>query len=384
MAAAQHLVKTGLREKGYVYVNLDDCWHDKARDPNTGELRPDPLRFPSGMKALGDYLHSQGLLFGIYTDRGSRTCAGMPGSFGHEMQDARTFAAWGVDYVKEDNCHAEKGPNDLDTLFQQFSLFRDALNQTGRQIFFSVCGGGDQRVFTNLSYFATDPRGGTLLANAWRVSSDCIEWKTCRYSAGVAGGRRVAASAGPGGFNDPDMLLGTSLEATRRLSPARSRTQFSLAAILMAPLLIGARIQDLDDFDLETYGNLEVLAVNQDLLAQQGFRLTTPSVSLLGTLEVWGRPLQDSSWAMLFLNDDFFVFRNVTCDQQCWYQLPFPTGTRLAVRNVWTHGPSDTPIATAGIPYTVRVPPYGASAMFIFSPLHMASIAAGTAEIMLV
>merc|ERR1719389_1215657 len=138
-------------------------------------LQADAVRFPSGMKWLGQQLHRMGLKFGIYTDRGSRTCQGRPGSLGFEELDARTFAEWEVDYVKEDNCHASSGPNDLGTLFRQFGTFRDALNRTGRPIFFSVCGGGDNLPWADLTYFATDPRGGQQLANARRVSPDIVE-----------------------------------------------------------------------------------------------------------------------------------------------------------------------------------------------------------------
>merc|ERR1719443_1064464 len=168
------MISSGLRDAGYTYVNLDDCWHAKERNATTGRLQGDPKRFPSGMKALGDFLHSKGFKFGIYTDRGYKTCQGLPGSYQHEELDAQTFADWGVDYVKEDNCHSSNGVNDKDSLFAQFGAFRDALNKTGRPIFFSVCGGGDQMPWNDITYYANDPRGGSKLANSWRITPDVI------------------------------------------------------------------------------------------------------------------------------------------------------------------------------------------------------------------
>lgn len=363
-AAAETLVKTGLRELGYRYVNLDDCWQDpNGRDPWTGEIRPDLTRFPSGMKGLADYLHGTGLLFGIYTDRGLLTCAGRVGSLGHVMQDAQTFASWDVDYVKEDNCYSSTGPNDEDMLFYQFGLFRDALNSTGRSIFFSVCGGGSQLPLANLSYYATDPRGGKNLANAWRVAPDCVEWLTCRWGSAVAS--RLYDVAGLGGFNDPDMLLASSKGAARRLTPKHSRTQFSLWAILMAPMLIGARLELLDSFDLETYSNSEVLAVSQDALGRQGMMLAQQPSIFEFPFSVWGRPLGDGSWAVLFLNDSP-ILMTISCDADCWAKLPFAAGTRLHVRDLWTHGEADRPLATVGVPYSVDVPSWGASVMLKF------------------
>jgi len=162
-AVASAMVTRGFLAAGYEYLNLDDCWMAHTRDAN-GRLQGDPDRFPSGMKHLSDYVHAKGLKFGIYSDRGSKTCQGRPASLGSEAVDAQTFAAWGVDYLKEDNCYSSTGPNDRDQLFKEFGLMRDALNATGRPIFFSVCGGGDNHEWNDITYYATDPRGGASLA----------------------------------------------------------------------------------------------------------------------------------------------------------------------------------------------------------------------------
>lgn len=355
-AAADALVSSGLRDAGYIYVNLDDCWQALMRNPVTGELLADPLRFPSGIKALGDFLHDRGLRLGIYTDRGPKTCAGRPGSFGREDLDARTFAAWGVDFVKEDNCNAVGGPNSRDSLFRQFGLMRDALNRTGRPMFFSVCGGGDQPLLANLSYYAADPRGGAGLANAWRISSDCISWLTCRSAYEIAGA--LGGYAGPGGFNDPDMLLGSSAGAVRRLNPARSRTQFSLWAMLMAPLLLGARLADLSAFDLDTYLNKEVIAVSQDGLGKQGFVVVE---SLWAA--IFARELAGGDIALVFVSHRPLHDADVVCDGACWEKLPIASGAALSVRDLWAHRPAEQPEALAGSSYAVRVPPGGGSRM---------------------
>jgi len=370
-AAADALIKTGLRDLGYVYVNLDDCWHAPIRNLSSNQLMPDPLRFPSGLKALSSYVHDRGLRFGIYTDRGALTCAGRPGSLGHEELDAQTFADWGVDYVKEDNCFSTKGPNDQETLFAQFGKFRDSLNRTGRPIFFSVCGGGGQLPFSNLSYYATDSRGGEALANSWRVTSDCTDWHTCKFAFEVAG--PLASNAVPGGLNDPDMLLGSSLACPRWLSPDRSRTQFSLWAILMAPMLLGTRISDLTPFDLETYSNSGVLAVSQDRLGKQGFCL-----SRADSRSVWGRPLAGGDWALLFLNDDWFFAADVVCDAACWDALAFPSGSLVFVRDLWQTGTLTQSQVTAGVGLAVLVDARGASIMLRLTPVTTSPTPVGT------
>jgi len=370
-AVADAMVSNGLKTAGYEYVNLDDCWHAKERDPSTGRLQPDPKRFPSGMRALGDHLHSKGFKFGIYTDRGSKTCAGFPGSLDHEELDAQTFADWGVDYVKEDNCHSSSGADDKDTLFKQFGLFRDALNKTGRAIFFSVCGGGDQWPWTDISYYATDPRGGRTLANAWRISPDAIGKITMRDAALTDSAPEVVAASGPGGFNDPDMLLGSTDGATRQLSMELSRTQFNTWAILMAPLLMGSPTAKLSNYDLETYTNQEVIAVSQDKLLQQG---TVVQKSALGPLPaawptlVWGRNLSNGSAALLFVNTGFSR-GNITCGAPCWSQLPFQPGAELQVRDLWEHGAAAVPTAVAHKDFAVEVDGFGSSKLFKFAPI---------------
>lgn len=255
---ADAIVRDGLDVLGYRYLGLDDCWA-KSRDAATGEIVPDPVAFPDGMKAVADYVHSKGLLFGLYTDRGTATCVGRPGSQGFERQDAATFAAWGVDLLKEDSCSA---PTDHNASLAQYALMRDALNATGRPIYFALCGWS--------SWYA--PVGKTL-GNSWRFGYDVNGWNSA-YSnsikAAASASLDLAACAGPGAWNDPDALIGTAPSAAVHMSQKQSRTQFSLWAAMAAPLEIGSNILNLSDFDLATYKNKEVVAVDQDSAGMQG------------------------------------------------------------------------------------------------------------------
>jgi len=364
-AVADSMASNGLLTAGFEYLNLDDCWMASMRD-ETGKLQGDLQRFPSGMKSLADYVHSKGLKFGIYSDRGSKTCQGLPATLGNETLDAQTFADWGVDYLKEDNCYSSTGPDDFNQLFKEFGLMRDALNATGRPIFFSVCGGGDHGPGDNITYYASDPRGGAKLANSWRISSDVIEWQTCQMAYLADNG--LEEFAGVGGFNDPDMLFGSA--ASWQMTEARSRTQFNLWAVLMAPLIIGANVRTLSAYDLDTYTNAEVISVSQDRLARQGRRVANESDRASKTSSsVWARELADGKVAMVFVNN-YDCAKTIVCHRSCWDQLPFKTGTQLDVRDVWSHQSAASRGAVAGEDYEVNVEVGdGASKMLIFRQL---------------
>lgn len=363
-AVADVMSTNGLLRAGFEYLNLDDCWMASTRD-QAGRLQGDLARFPSGMKDLAEYVHSKGLKFGIYSDRGSKTCQGRPATLGNETLDAQTFADWGVDYLKEDNCYSSSGKDDLNQLFKEFGSMRDALNATGRPIFFSVCGGGDHGPGDNITYYASDPRGGGKLANSWRISSDVIEWQTCQMAYEFDAG--LQKFSGPGGFNDPDMLYGSA--ASWQMSQARSRTQFSLWSVLMAPLIIGANVRNLSAFDMETFTNSEIIAVSQDKLAIQGKRLLhEQGNSSMLSASVWARELADGKAAMVFLNN-FGEATTIACNHSCWDQLPFEVGTHLDVRDLWSHRAAEVGTAVAGEDYSVNVEDGdGASKMFLFMP----------------
>ena len=329
------MVSSGLRDAGYVYFNLDDGWASDARGSD-GRLSADPDKFPEGMRNFSDYVHAKGLKLGLYTDRGTKTCARKPGSYGYEKIDAQQYADWAVDYLKEDNCKAPGGPNNKTESLYRFSLMRDALNATGRPIFFSVCGGGDQLPWNDLSYFAKPPFGSAV-ANSWRVSPDATGFLSTLHALNING--KLAEFAGAGGFNDPDMLLASTRGAARSLGPHQSRTMFGIWAVLAAPLLIGGPVSKLDAWDLETYTNGEVIAVNQDPLVAQGGEIAPG---------VWARELADGGVALVMANRGVSP-ANVTCDAACWQKTPFKIGTRLSLRDLWAHAPPKEPALANGL-----------------------------------
>ena len=207
----------GFAELGYSYLNLDDCWMQEHRTPD-GHIQAS-LAFPSGMKALGDYIHSKGLRFGLYSSAGTNTCEGRAGSLWYEEMDANDYASWGVDYLKYDNCYNDNVPALI-----RFPRMRDALNATGREIFFSLCNGGRDDV----------PDWGKSIGNSFRTTSDISDtWGSIEFN--FRENVNLASKSGPGGWNDPDMLEvgngGLTLE--------EEKTHFALWAISKAPLIIG-------------------------------------------------------------------------------------------------------------------------------------------------
>jgi len=311
---ADTFISRGLHSLGYTYLNLDDCWA-KGRNPD-GSVYADSQMFPSGIQKLAQYVHSRGLLFGIYTDRGNLTCGGRPGSKDHEVIDANTYAKWGVDYVKEDSCYASQ---DHDIAFGEYGKMRDALNQTGRPIFFSLCGWYD--------WYAPV---GYSLGNSWRIGPDDTAWSDVINDVNID--VTVSQYAGIGGWNDPCLLLGD------RLTYEQAKTQFSLWSALAAPLLISANIRDMSEAFLDIYRNREVIAVDQDPMGKQGIRVAGQAlnISASNSVNVIARPLKDSSWAVVFVNVGTLP-SDITCDSKCFMLMGFSSTTRLRVRDLWTH-----------------------------------------------
>lgn len=283
---ADAIVSSGMKDAGYQYVVIDDCWHGE-RD-SLGFIHPDPLRFPSGMKASADYVHAKGLKLGIYSCAGIKTCGGRPGSRGHEYQDALTYAAWGVDYLKYDWCNTS-GLSAVGA----YTTMRDALFAAGRPIVFSICEWGDNQPWT----------WGKEVGHLWRITGDITNCFDCEVNHGtwsswgvmkIAEMRKdIRKYAGPGHWNDPDML-----EVGNGMSVSEDRSHFSLWCILAAPLIAG---NDLRAMSSETIGiltNREVIAIDQDSLGVQGFRYRNDEVGL----EVWVKPLSHGDWAVCFLN----------------------------------------------------------------------------------
>lgn len=286
---ADAIVASGLRDAGYVYVNLDDCWHGE-RDAQ-GMIQPDPQRFPSGMKALGDYLHARGLKFGIYSDAGEKTCAGRPGSQGHEFQDARQYAAWGVDYVKYDWCTtgsglAQRNPREA------YSTMSRAITASGRPMILSICEWGDNQPWL----------WGKEYGHLWRTTGDITNCWDCELGHGnwLSHGvlrildRQVPLReySGPDGWNDPDMM-----EVGNLASVAENRSHFAMWAMLSAPLIMGTDVPGMTSETRAILTNQRLIGIDQDPLGIPAMRWRA-----YDDYDIWAKPLADDRWAIALLN----------------------------------------------------------------------------------
>ncbi|XP_068640209.1 alpha-galactosidase 1-like [Aristolochia californica] len=305
---ADALVSTGLAKIGYHYVNIDHCWAESERDHH-GNLVARKSTFPSGMKALADYVHSKGLKLGIYSDAGYRTCSmTMPGSLGHEEQDAKTFASWGIDYLKYDNCN-----NDASKPTVRYPVMTHALMNTGRSIFFSLCEWGDMH----------PALWGAQVGNSWRTTNDIADtWESMVSRADM--NEVYAELARPGGWNDPDMLeVGNG-----GMTNDEYITHFSLWAISKAPLLIGCDVRNATKETMKIIGNKEVVAVNQDPLGVQAKK-----VRMEGDLEIWAGPLSNYRTVVLLVNRSP-RYSEITAN---WDDIGLPENTVVKARDLWRH-----------------------------------------------
>ena len=298
---AEAIVAVGLKECGYEYIVIDDCWSKKDGRDRNGDLVPDPDKFPSGMKALADYVHGLGLKIGIYSDAADRTGASYPGSYGFEEQDAQLWAAWDIDFLKYDYCNA---PTDQATAIERYSRMGEALRKTGREFLFSLCewGGRSPQLW-----------GRNVGGHMWRVSGDVFDnWVNVwvphgpgYYGVGIDVSLDIADDlheyAGPGGWNDLDMLVvglkGKGQISGGGLSFIEYQTHMSLWCMACSPLMIGCDVRTMDQETACLLMNREVLAVNQDVLGQPGRR-----VKQFGPCEVWKKPLADGSVAVALVN----------------------------------------------------------------------------------
>jgi alpha-galactosidase len=332
---ADALVSSGMRDAGYVYVNIDGGWQG-SRDA-AGVLHPNS-NFPD-MKALGDYIHSKGLKFGLYTGPGPKTCGGAEASYGYEAQDAKMFASWGVDFLKYDLCSfreimRQESGGDVeksDTLMKAaYEKMRQDLAATGRPIVFSLCQYG---------WGAVWEWGPQVGGNMWRTSGDISDSydRMTLIGFGEAG---LSAYAGPGHWNDPDMLeVGNG-----GMTPDEERTHFSLWAMLAAPLIAG---NDLSAMTAETKNilmNKEVIAVDQDPLGKEGERAYAA-----GPLEVWAKPLEGGAKAVALFNRLSGATRMTLRLKDVGWRGP------AAARDLWTH--EDVGVINGD--YTVTVPAHG-------------------------
>jgi alpha-galactosidase len=305
---ADAMVSNGMKDAGYVYVNIDDTWEGE-RDAQ-GNIQSNN-KFPD-MKALADYVHNKGLKIGIYSSPGPKTCAGYEGSYQHEQQDAKTWAAWGMDYLKYDWCSAEKvyKSSEMQAAYKKMS---DALKATGRPIVFSLCQYGMQNVWE---------WGASVGGNLWRTTGDIEDnWK----SMATIGFDKQAGHenyAGPGHWNDPDMLeIGNG-----GMSTAEYRTHMSLWAMLAAPLLAGNDLRNMNDETRGILTNKEIIAIDQDKLGQQGRR-----VSKEGGAEIWVRPLENGDMALALFNRS----EAMVSVRALWEILGLKG--KHKIRDLWTH-----------------------------------------------
>lgn len=283
---ANIMVSSGMAAAGYNYIVLDDGWMAKERD-NSGNLVPDPVKFPSGMKSLIDYVHSKGLKFGLYNCAGTKTCAGFPGTRGYEYQDARFYANLNIDYLKYDWCNTQ-GINAKEA----YTTMSNALKVAGRPILFSLCEWGD-----NQPWEWAEPVG-----TIWRVSGDispCYDcedkhdtWSSWGFFRIVEMRKDIRKFSGPDHFNDFDML-----EVGNGMAYVEDKSHFALWCMLASPLIAGNDFRKMGKETLAILTNKELIAINQDKLGIQGFKVSDEN-----GLSVWAKPLENGNWAVSFFN----------------------------------------------------------------------------------
>jgi alpha-galactosidase len=329
---ADVLDSSGMKAAGYQYVTLDDGWQLTTRD-QAGDLQVDKQKFSAGMKAMGDYLHARGLLFGIYTSAGVKTCMRREGSYDFEEQDARLFASWGVDLVKVDWCcthpkhlsdktrscprneRQDYGDTGQEMLYKRW---RAAIDKSGRPMLLSVCEWGTGKPWL----------WAPQIANMWRTTEDILPCRNCKKSWWGLGWQRILEQqvgleryAGPGHWNDPDMLV----VGVKGIDDLDAKAHFSFWCLLAAPLMAGNDPRSMSNETRAILTNREAIAVNQDSLGKEGWQLRTDS-----STEVWVKPLVNESWAVILFNKSGrpraipFAFSGLAAQ------------SRYAVRDLWT------------------------------------------------
>jgi alpha-galactosidase len=332
-SVADAMISSGLKDAGYQYVVIDDCWQVSRDD--SGNIVPDPQRFPSGIKALADYVHSKGLKFGIYSDAGTGTCQNRPGGRGYEFQDARQYAQWGIDYLKYDWCNHSTQNSQA-----SYSIMRDALQKSGRSIVFSLCEWGSTQPWL----WAKD------VGNLWRATGDITDkWTSQRKDDGLGVVEildlvnGLESYAGPGHWNDPDMLeVGNG-----GLNDTEARAHFSLWCILAAPLMAGNDIRSMSAATREILTNKDLIAVNQDPLGIQGRRVRRD-----GNLEVWSKQLGDGGRAVALLNRSDAPSQ-ITVS---WTDIGYPQSLSISARDLW----AGKDLGAMKGSYSATVPSHGA------------------------
>jgi alpha-galactosidase len=309
---ADAMLSTGMKDAGYEYIIIDDCWQT-ARDAK-GTIVADPKRFSSGIKALADYIHSRGLKFGLYSDAGTKTCQGRPGSKNYEMQDAQQYAAWGVDYLKYDWCNTEgMDPHEA------YMKMSKALQAAGRPVVFSICEWGGSKPWL----------WAQGVGHLWRTTGDIQDCWDCRRNWGGLGVAPIIdlqvdlySYAGPGHWNDPDMLeVGNG-----KMTTPENRAHFSFWCLLAAPLIAGNDLRSMTPETKSILLNKEVIAIDRDPLGMQGRKILDN-----GETEVWMKLLSGSARAVILLNRGS-VAAPITV---AWEQIGLAPGAEAQVRDLW-------------------------------------------------
>lgn len=316
---ADKMVETGLSALGYEYLVIDDCWALKERDEN-GRLVADPQKFPHGMKAVADYVHSKGLKFGMYSCAGYLTCAAYPGSFEYEFIDAKTFAEWGVDFLKYDYCYHSSVIHGK-YLYRRMGL---ALKNCSRDILFSACTWGAD----NTAEWIRETS-----ANMWRSTGDVFDnWETIKSI--IEQQEAILPYGGAGSFNDMDMLVvgmyGKGNVGLQGLNDTQYKTHFSIWALLGSPLMIGCDVRNMNKETFDILSNEELIKINQDADCRQVFKLSLYSGN---NIKAYARNLENGDIAVGFFNlTDKKVTVKFLLDE---LGLPVSTGKTLEMHEVW-------------------------------------------------
>ena len=327
---ADIIVSSGLKDAGYEYIVLDDGWMVKDHRDKNGDLVPDPVKFPHGMKALIDYVHSKGLKFGLYNCAGTQTCAGYPGTRGYEYQDARFYANLGIDFLKYDWCNTN-GINATEA----YTTMSKALKAAGKPIVFSICEWGDNQPWD----------WATPVGNLWRISGDIYPCFDCEYkheegnwsSWGVLRilemRKDIRKFSGPDHWNDFDMM-----EVGNGMTITEDKSHFTLWSMMASPLFAGNDLRIMKPETLNILTNKEIIAINQDALGIQGFKYQSEN-----GVDVWVKPLFDEDWAVVFLNRsdktqkiNFDWKKHIIEDKDFKYILNL-TSQKYNVRDLWEH-----------------------------------------------
>ena len=374
-ATADKFIALGLDKYGYEYLNLDDCWAGGRYSNGTVYADNSSFNSPS-LSPLASYIHGKNLKFGVYTDRGTKTCAGRPGAQGYEEIDANTYASWGVDYLKEDSCNVINS-NNVTLAYTQYSKMRDSLSNTSRDIFFSLCGWNN--------WYAPI---GLNLGNSWRIGPDDTNWNGILTNIDI--NSDLYSYSGPGGWNDPCLLLGEDINGDLLVTTQQTRAQFSMWAIMSSPLLISVNIRNMSEMNFETFTNKYVIAVNQDKAGKQGQRIVGSSLTNYKQLvlknennykynsndiiidsqgyNIWSKELIDGSRAFVFLNSGSNTI-NLTCDAQCFNNSGI-VNINVKIYDLWNENAMVTQINTNQGFTVTNLEPSGGVAMYKMTPAY--------------